>query len=934
MTRPSSWWSWFVAPALLAVMIALNPPGGQTYLMGDFRAFYCAGTAIVHGANPYLEEPLRGCEATAGPPAEPAFLRPVALPAPLPPYALLLFVPFALLPFPLAALCWSALMIACMVLAVALLQRVTGASSAVLNLTLAAITATVTYYVGQPMPLVFAALAGAALLARRGRWTAASAYVALASVEPHVALAAIAGLLAVVPRTRLPLLCCGAALALASVAGLGLPVCLSYVRDVVPAHALANAYEWQFSLTSLLTSLGVSVVPAVRLGEAAFAAMLCLGVAVAHRLRAMTGDAAVMVIVPPAFAVFGGVHVHFQQIAIAFPAILYVTLRNPRIRLPAIAGVGLAMIPWNVMGASVLAGFAPLLAAGLAGLTLGRRAGIAFALGAAAIVCSVVVLAAVGLGPAPVHFVPHAYPPDALAELSWGDFSHAALMRPSAMMQWLRLPTFAGLACGLAAIVAVAYGDALRRTARSIRPAALLPWACSALVVGWFAALALRLPRGDGDLLWQRWLGERVLHDGAIPRALGPETFAADGAPWTPHEWLFSTAFAWTSAHGAGWAVPLSCALAFGVVLAAVVLRARARGVSDAGASAAVLLCAFAALQSFGARAQVLGWACLAVTVWLLEIEGPAAWAAVPLTVVWANLHASAFLAPALAALFALAALMRERRWTRAVTRSTALACACGAATLATPFGFDLARYAAALVTSPIRASISEWGATGIGSPAFAAGALPLVLLLALFGARTRVRDRLVALAFAVLLFGAVRNVPVFAIVAAPIALAAIPRRPVPALASPAVAWATLVAIVACGAAVGGATWQYAPAAGDGLPLGPARALLAEARTPPRVFCEDFSWCSIFLDEPARFFMDGRCDPYPARVWREYRAVIDGNRRWASVLDGERIDAVLVRRNGALGSLLAERSGTWRRVASDRVAELYVRPPVLAEASR
>ena len=467
------------------------------------------------------------------------------------------------------------------------------------------------------------------------------------------------------------------------------------------------------------------------------------------------------------------------------------------------------------------------------------------------------------------------------------------------------------------------------------RAAALLPWACCALVVGWFAALALRLPRGDGDLLWQRWLGERVLREHAIPRALGPETFAAEGAPWTPHEWLFSTVFAWTSAHGAGWIVPVLCALAFGVVLATVVVRARRRGVSAAGASAAVLVCALAAMQSFGARAQVLGWACLAGTTWLLELEGPGAWAAVPLTAVWANLHASAFLAPALAASFALAAWLRERAWSAAVRRSAGLAFACAAATLATPFGIDLARYAAALLTSPIRASISEWGATSVASPAFVAGALPLLLLLALFGARVPLRDRLVALAFAVLLFGAVRNVPVFAIVAAPIALAAVPQRRARATApwsSGAFAWATLIAIVACGAAVSGATWRYAPLVGEGLPAGTARALLAEARTPPRVFCEDFAWCSVFLNEPVRFFMDGRCDPYPARVWREYREVIDGGRRWASILDGERVDAVLVRRNGALDSLLAERSGTWRRVASDRISALYVRPPLLAEA--
>jgi hypothetical protein len=455
-------WMWFLAPALLAAMIVLNPLDRPTYLMGDFRAFYCAGSAIAHGGNPYLEEPLRSCEATAGPPAEPEFLRQVALPAPLPPYALLLFVPFALLPFPLAAACYVALLISSMTLAVVLLRQVTGASSAVLNVAFAGITATVTYYVGQPVPLVFAALGAAALFARGGRWIAASACVALASVEPHVALAAIVAMLVAFPRARVPLALCGVGLAAASVAAVGVPACIAYVREVVPAHALANAYEWQFSLTSVLTSVGVAAADAIRWGEVMFAAMLALGVFVALRLRRITRDPAVMLIVPPAFALFGGVHVHFQQLAVAFPAIVYVAVLNPRVRTLAMSGVALAMIPWNVIGSTVIAGLAPLLVGALGGLTVGRRAGIVLGLGAACIAMSVVVLAALGFGPGPVHFVPHAYAPDALAELSWGDFSRAVLMRPSAMMQWLRIPTLAGLACGLAAIVAVAYGDALR----------------------------------------------------------------------------------------------------------------------------------------------------------------------------------------------------------------------------------------------------------------------------------------------------------------------------------------------------------------------------------------------------------------------------------------------------------------------------------------
>jgi hypothetical protein len=41
------------------------------------------------------------------------------------------------------------------------------------------------------------------------------------------------------------------------------------------------------------------------------------------------------------------------------------------------------------------------------------------------------------------------------------------------MMQWLRLPTLLGIACGLAAILRAAYGDALR--SRSTSPARAVP---------------------------------------------------------------------------------------------------------------------------------------------------------------------------------------------------------------------------------------------------------------------------------------------------------------------------------------------------------------------------------------------------------------------------------------------------------------------------
>jgi hypothetical protein len=180
--------------------------------------------------------------------------------------------------------------------------------------------------------------------------------------------------------------------------------------------------------------------------------MAAIGVAVAYRMVRVTGDRAVMVFVPPAFAVFGGVHVHFQQLVVAFPAMLYVLARYPRVRVLAGTGMSLAMIPWNVIGVSLLAGLAPLLVGAFCALTIGRRAGMTLGLAAAAIVLAIFAFAYAGFGPAEAHPLAHVYPPGALAETSWGDFSHAALMRPSPLMQLLRIPTLLGMALGLTSI--------------------------------------------------------------------------------------------------------------------------------------------------------------------------------------------------------------------------------------------------------------------------------------------------------------------------------------------------------------------------------------------------------------------------------------------------------------------------------------------------
>jgi hypothetical protein len=456
----------------------------------------------------------------------------------------------------------------------------------------------------------------------------------------------------------------------------------------------------------------------------------------------------------------------------------------------------------------------------------------------------------------------------------------------------------------------------------------VLPAVSIAALTMWLSALAIRLPPRDGDLLWQRWLGERILRDHAIPRTLGPEAFAASGAPWTPQEWLFSLGLASTAHQGAAWIVPLACALAAGLALVITALRCRRRGTDGVMTSAAVILCALSMLQSFGARAQVFGWCGCAVVLWLLELDSILSWLAVPVTIVWANLHASVFLAPLLATVFACMKMAQERTFQGSATRLFGITVGCAAATLATPLGTDLPRYAAGLLASPIRHSISEWAPTSLENAVFVIAALPLLIMLVAFGNRAPPHDRVLACIFLVILFTAVRNVPLFALVVAPIAFGAMPaQRPTQQdnRLRHAAAWAATVTVALAGLGVSVISWQRAPALADGLPYAPAHAATAGRDSRPRIFCEDFAWCSLFLTaRAATVFIDGRADPYPVEIWHQYRDVIDGKPDWSQILDQHCIDTVLARRKSALESLLAEDTA-WVASIHDRHAALYVR---------
>ncbi len=456
-----------IALALLALLAALaNPKLAPPAVLRDFDAFYCAGAAIDRGADPYLAEPLGTCERAPRPAAFARGTPWLAVPAPLPPYALAPFALLARLPYVWAGALWSLAILLCTGLAVAAMRRLTSLPLAGLIALFALGGAYAALALGQVAPVATAGVALAALFLSQGRDRAAALAAAASMIEPHVGLPLALALFIWRPATRLPLLLAGAVCFALSLWMVGVPVALEYVRAVLPAHALSEiANEKQLSLTYVLHQAGASDAFALHAGELWYALMLALGLGVAGAVRSRSP--ASIAALPVAFTLLGGAFVHVVQIAAALPAalLLFAGARGAARNGLLLALLALA-IPWVQFASlgTVFCALVPIAGAVLVTSFGGTRPWIA----AAAALVPLGLLSALWSGvvtrvPSAVSTLHAAYDPHALAEASWTLYVHTVASVDVADFDFAKLPTW----LGLAAVVASACGFALRVVKKS-----------------------------------------------------------------------------------------------------------------------------------------------------------------------------------------------------------------------------------------------------------------------------------------------------------------------------------------------------------------------------------------------------------------------------------------------------------------------------------
>ena len=478
---------------------------------------------------------------------------------------------------------------------------------------------------------------------------------------------------------------------------------------------------------------------------------------------------------------------------------------------------------------------------------------------------------------------------------------------------------------------------------------------------------ALLAPLPTVDLAYQLRAGAQMLAGQGIP-SQDTWTFTATGLPWLDQQWGAQVILA-TVYSFAGWTgLALLRAGLVGLICALILLAViRAAPDMNRRTAAMLTLAAFAVMSpALAMRPQLLGMALFAATLLILvrRHERPAwVWVLPVLSVAWANVHGSFILVPVLVGLAWLGDLVTRAPLARRMAVATAVT---GLATLVTPFGLGVWRYAFGLATNQeVTARISEWQRPTLGS---AFGALfwvsvvlvsiatvvlvrrrvripwvPVITLVA-FVALGAIAERGIAWwpgVAAVTLAGmtvqpGARSTPNGGIVAAPRPAVAAPR---PAVAAPRPARASVL-----NSAIGGAlivagialvpVWRPIDAGVDApthllgqAPSGITEALLQVATPADRVWNPQVwgSWLEFAVPAPLYAF-DTRIEVIPGDAWAQADRVEGAQADWSQVLDASRVSIVVTQ--GAPTAPLPEAlavSGQWRSLHTDQDGGIWVR---------
>jgi hypothetical protein len=426
------------------------------------------------------------------------------------------------------------------------------------------------------------------------------------------------------------------------------------------------------------------------------------------------------------------------------------------------------------------------------------------------------------------------------------------------------------------------------------------------------------MPIHYGDLLWQEWSGGVILRSHHIATSLGTETFTAVGSPWIPQEWLFSVATTMTNNPILAGVFGVTVGSAVAAAIGLAIYRTWDRSSSSIATSIAIVLITAIIVPFESLRAEHLAWFFLSLALLIIEIgDSRIMLLCLLLSVIWANIHGSVILLPILLVIRALSYLLNDKRFSKRVSSTLAFALATLLCSWINPVGFRLTTFAFDIQKNvALMTHIHEWEQPSLTDPIVDFIVLPL-LVYGVIGTVSRRKwwDLLLIATFGFLSFRSGRHIALFAIAAAPAAIAAFSlKRPTADITSLNPIWVkrytfTLSAVL-LSATLLFVFFTPARVRGDtNVAYAPASAAVLSFSGSHRVFCQDFTWCSTFLGHPRfRVWWDGRADAYPADVWQRALEITADQPRGASErnLDRFAVDVVIAKDGAAVNAALAK----------------------------
>ena len=445
------------------------------------------------------------------------------------------------------------------------------------------------------------------------------------------------------------------------------------------------------------------------------------------------------------------------------------------------------------------------------------------------------------------------------------------------------------------------------------------------------AMLGVLMLRGiwDVDIFWQLKLGEMILAKG------GPilrEPFAAThlGQPLPTIAWLGQAVFALVR-HWTGWTgLRLFDALCWCGGFWLIAAACRARGASAISVIFALVLGFLAAWSAASVRPQSFGVLCFGALLALLKLDWrlvPTLCLAVPLLVVWQNLHPSVSIAIVALGAYSVggwAAWWRDRSL-RQPLAATILVPIAVLGLFATPDGISTLAVSARNAQASMAVGASEWLPLWVSSNTINAVPVIVVTLLTLRWmshdlARISWRDAATALVLLLLTVSAYRFVLFFAVAIVPIVATS---SGIPSERS-LVRWWALPALIVVALAM---PWLRPTHFSDNLPLA-AVARLERTRVQGTIFTEpEFAGVLIDTGYPRwRVSYDGRYYRYSDDEWGRYGQILDGSFGLKAIERLYRPAACVLRPSHSMALCAAlDRPGSgWRRIWSDEGAAVWI----------